>query len=67
VTLGAGLLAAVASGHFADVAAAAAAMVRPGRTIEPNPARRAFHDAKYAVFLALYDQQKAARDAMATV
>lgn len=64
VTLGAGLLAAVASGAFPDVAAAASAMVRPGRTIEPNPGRRAFHDAKYRVFLSLYDQQKAARDAM---
>lgn len=67
VTLGAGLLAAVASGVFADVPAAAHAMVRPGRTIEPNPARRAFHDAKYRVFLDLYDQQKAARTAMAAV
>lgn len=67
VTLGAGLLAAVASGVFPDVAAAAAAMVRPGATIEPNPARRVFHDAKYGIFLTLYDQQKAARDAMAAV
>ncbi|MCE1235931.1 MAG: FGGY-family carbohydrate kinase [Hyphomicrobiales bacterium] len=67
VTLGAALLAAVASGAFADVAAAAGAMVRPGATIEPNPARRAFHDAKYRVFLTLGDQQKAARDAMAAV
>jgi FGGY-family pentulose kinase len=67
VTLGAGLLAAVASGAFADVAAAARAMVRPGRTIAPNPARRAFHDAKYRVFLTLYDQQKAMRDAMSAV
>ena len=67
VTLGAGLLAAVASGAFADVASAACAMVRPGGVIEPNPARRAFHDAKYGVFLTLYDQQKAARDAMAAV
>jgi len=67
VTLGAGLLAAVASGAFADVASAAAAMVRPGAVIEPNPARKAFHDAKYGVFLTLYDQQKAARDAMSAV
>ena len=67
VTLGAGLLAAVASGAFADVATAARAMVRPGRTIVPNPARRTFHDAKYGVFLTLYDQQKAMRDAMSAV
>lgn len=65
VTLGAGLLAAVASGVFPDIPTAAAAMVRPGGVIEPNPARRAFHDAKYGVFLTLYDQQKICRDAMA--
>lgn len=67
VTLGAGLLAAVASGAFPDIASAASAMVRPGGVIEPNAARGAFHDAKYGVFLALYDQQRAARDAMADV
>lgn len=64
VTLGAGLLAAVASGAFADIAAAAGAMVRPGATIAPNPDRRAFHDAKYGVFLTLSKQQKAFREAM---
>lgn len=67
VTLGAGLLAAVASRAFTDVATAARAMVRPGRTVAPNPARRAFHDAKFRVFLTLYDQQKAMRDAMSAV
>jgi len=67
VTLGAGLLAAVASGAFATVAQAAAAMVRPGGVIAPDPARRAFHDAKYRIFLDLYEQQKAARDTMAAV
>ena len=65
VTLGAGLLAAVASGHFADIGAASAAMVRPGGTVTPDPATRAYHDAKYNVFLSLYDQGRAARAAMA--
>lgn len=65
VTLGAGLLAAVASGHFADIGAASAAMVRPGGTVAPDPATRAYHDAKYGVFLSLYDQGCAARAAMA--
>ncbi|TBW35823.1 sugar kinase [Siculibacillus lacustris] len=64
VTLGAGLLAAVAAGHFPDIPAAAAAMVRPGATIVADPAARAFHDAKYQVFLELYDQQKRCRDLM---
>ena len=55
VTLGSALLAATACGAFADLQAAARAMVRPDRTIHADPARRAFHDAKYRVYLALYD------------
>lgn len=66
VTLGAGLLAAVASGNFASIETAAAAMVRPGATIAADPAARAFHDAKYGVFLDLYDHQKRCRAAMAS-
>ena len=64
VTLGAGLLAAVASGAFPDVAAAAKAMVRPGPTVEPDPARAEFHAAKYRIFLNLGESEKAHRDAM---
>jgi ribulose kinase len=67
VTLGAGILAAVSSGAFPDIAAAASAMVRPGAVIEPNPARAAFHAAKYRMFLDLYDIQKRCRDTMAAV
>jgi hypothetical protein len=29
--------------------------LRPGDLVRADPARRAFHDAKYAVYLALYD------------
>lgn len=65
VTLGAGILAAAASKTFASIPDAAAAMVRPGATVEPDPTSRAYHDAKFAVFLSLYDQAHAARDAMA--
>ncbi len=65
VTLGASILAATASKTFASIPEAAAAMVRPGATVEPDPASRAYHDAKFAVFLSLYDQARAARDAMA--
>lgn len=65
VTLGAGILAAAASNAFASIPDAAAAMVRPGATVEPDPNARAYHDAKFAVFLTLYDQARAARDAMA--
>jgi ribulose kinase len=55
VTRGAALLAATASGAFRDLRAAAAAMVRPGDIVRANPARRAFHDAKYAVYMSLYN------------
>jgi FGGY-family pentulose kinase len=55
VTRGAALLAATASRAFPDLRSAAAAMVRSGTTIHCDPARRAFHDTKYAVYLALYD------------
>ena len=55
VALGAAVLAATASGGFPDLHHAAAAMVRPGGVVRADPARRAFHDAKYAVYLALYD------------
>lgn len=65
VTLGAGVLAAVASGQFASIEAAAGAMVRPGGSVDTNPAHAAYHDAKYRVFLELYDQGRAARAAMA--
>jgi FGGY-family pentulose kinase len=55
VTRGAALLAATASGAFPDLQAAAGAMVRAGTIVRANAERRAFHDAKYAVYLALYD------------
>lgn len=64
VTLGAGILAAVASGAFPDIVAASTAMVRPGAVIACDPARRAFHDAKYGVFLDLYADQLRYRERM---
>ena len=64
VTLGAGILAAVASGSFTSIPDAAGAMVRPGGTVRLDPAQRAYHDAKYKIFLDLYDQQRAQRAAM---
>ncbi|MEY4760382.1 MAG: D-ribulokinase [Pseudomonadota bacterium] len=66
VTLGAGVLAAAASGEFRDIASAATAMVRPGGCVAADPAQRAYHDAKYQVFLDLYDSQRAARAAMSS-
>jgi FGGY-family pentulose kinase len=55
VALGAAVLAATASGGFADLQQAATAMVRPGGVVRADPATRAFHDAKYTVYLAMYD------------
>jgi FGGY-family pentulose kinase len=64
VALGAAILAATASGAFADIQSAAAAMARPGAIVRANPARRAFHDAKYTVFRALCQDWQRYRDMM---
>ena len=60
----AALLAATASGVFPDLQTAAAAMVRPGEIVHANPARRAFHDAKYAVYMSLYNDWRRYRQMM---
>ncbi|MDR0379302.1 MAG: FGGY-family carbohydrate kinase [Candidatus Accumulibacter sp.] len=64
VTLGAALLGVVACQAFATLPEAAAALVRPGGSVKPRPATKAFHDAKYAVYLQLYDDMTRCRDAM---
>ena len=67
VLLGAAILGANAGGAFASVTDAMQAMSRRGRTISPNPDTAAFHDAKYAVYRALYEAQKAHRALMQAV
>ncbi|BAI75251.1 transcriptional regulator (plasmid) [Azospirillum sp. B510] len=65
VLLGAAMLGAVAGGAFPDIAAVMAGMSRAGRRIEPaGGALRAYHDAKYAVFLRLHEDQMAYRGLM---
>lgn len=64
VTLGAALLGAVACGAFASLPDAAAQMVRPGGSVAARPATKAFHDAKYAVYLQLYQDMERCRSAM---
>jgi FGGY-family pentulose kinase len=64
VTLGAALLGAVACGAFPSLPEAAAAMVRPGGSIAPRPEAKAFHDAKYRIYLELYHVMARCRDAM---
>jgi FGGY-family pentulose kinase len=64
VTLGAALLGAVASGAFASLPDAAATLVRPGGSVKPRSETKAFHDAKYAVYLQLYEDMERCRSAM---
>ena len=64
VLLGAAILGAVAGGAYASVPDGMAAMTRAGRIIEPDPALRAFHDRKYAVFTRMGEDQLAYRALM---
>jgi xylulokinase len=51
--VGAALLAGVATGVFADVAAASATVARPGTVLEPDPERAARYEQLYRTFSAL--------------
>lgn len=64
VLLGAAMLGAVAGGAMPGIPSAMAAMSRAGATVTPNPALRAYHDAKYAVFLRMHADQMAYRAQM---
>ena len=57
VILGSAMLAATACGDFTDLADAMAAMSSKGQVITPDSTTRAFHDAKYEVFLEMYEDQ----------
>ena len=65
VLLGAAILGGVAAGLFPAIPDAMAAMSRAGTVIEPSPELRAYHDAKYAVFQRMHDDQLAYRGLMA--
>ncbi|MBI4585880.1 MAG: FGGY-family carbohydrate kinase [Planctomycetes bacterium] len=54
VLLGAAILGAVAGGCFPSLLAAMGAMGGSKRTVEPDPARKAFHDRKYEAFHRMY-------------
>jgi FGGY-family pentulose kinase len=64
VLLGAAILGAAASGAYPDVVSAMKAMGRSGETIAPDPVPRAYHDAKFSVYHALYDEQNRHRAVM---
>lgn len=57
------LLGAVACGDFASMPEAAA-MVRPGGSIKARPETKTPYDAKYAVYLQLYEDMERCRSAM---
>ena len=65
VLLGAAMLGAVAAGLHPGLPAAMAAMSRAGSILQPDPATRRYHDAKYAVFRRLQADQMAYRAIMA--
>jgi sugar (pentulose or hexulose) kinase len=54
-TLGAAVLAGVATGRYADVAEAASQMVPPGTTYQPNPGLRGVYDEVYGHYQATYE------------
>ncbi|WP_308910538.1 FGGY-family carbohydrate kinase [Pseudokordiimonas caeni] len=63
--LGSAILAAVGSGHYANITEAVSAMVRRSRTIEPNMAVHGDYAEPYARYKALYITQKDFRKAVA--
>ena len=65
VLLGAAILGGGAAGLFPAISDAMAAMSRAGTVMQPSPELRAYHDAKYAVFQRMHDDQLAYRALMA--
>ncbi len=56
--LGSAMLAAVAAGDCGSVPEAMRLMSPKAEAIQPSPQRRAFHQAKYRVFLRMYEHQQ---------
>ena len=67
VLLGSAILAACAANRFPSVLDAMTRMSGVARVLEPNPAARAFHDAKQRVFLRMHEDQLAYRLEMSRV
>ena len=59
--LGSAILAGVAAGRFADAREGIAAMVRPARVVEPDPARAEVYAALAADYVRLYEALRAVR------
>ena len=58
-SVGAAVLAAKGAGHFATIDEGIAAMVKPGKRIEPRPREAALYNEIYARYRALYPALKA--------
>ncbi len=61
-SVGAAVLAAHGAGHFATIDEGIAAMVRPGKRIEPRPRETALYNDIYQQYRALYPALKALRE-----
>ena len=59
VLIGTAALGAAAASIHPDLAAAAAAMARPGREIAPDPSVGEFFDRRYQAFLAMHEHRRA--------
>jgi ribulose kinase len=64
VLLGAAVLASVASGHQPSLGAAMRSMARARAVVDPRPELAGYHDAKYAVYRRMHDDQLAYRAIM---
>lgn len=64
VLLGAAILAAVAAGKYESILDAMAAMSPTAEVIRPHAGTRDFHNAKYAIFTAMYEHQQQYRRLM---
>lgn len=65
VLLGAAILGAAACGEYGDIRTAMQSMTRAGASVMPNTAAKAYHDAKFACYQSLYQEQGARRRRMA--
>jgi ribulose kinase len=66
VLLGTAMVAAVAAGRYPSLAAAAAAMGRPGRMVAPAAATRSHFDARYRAYIAMEEHSRTLEAIMAS-
>jgi ribulose kinase len=59
VLSGTACVAAAGCGLYPSLTAAAAAMTRIGRTVQPTPASRDFFDRRYRAFLLMHEHRQA--------